>query len=77
MNGTSKDKAPQPTEALGIADLIAGQVIEHKPGHDQSPPPAARAQGQAELPPSQPHAAPGTSLAERLRQRLKRQEESK
>ncbi len=76
MDGKPNNVGPASTEALGIADLIAGQVIDHKPGHDQSPPPATETQGQAQ-PPSQPNAAPGTSLAARLRQGLKGKEESK
>jgi hypothetical protein len=71
----SKDKisapnnvGPEPTEALGIVDLITGKITDHKPGHDQSSPQAA--QDQAELPPSEPNAAPRASLADRLRHDL-------
>jgi len=77
MDGESKGPGPKPPEAFGIADLIPGQVIDHKPGYDQSPPPAAEGQEQAELPPYKPNAAPKTSLAERLRKGVTGKEEPK
>jgi len=69
MEDPSKNKAPQPPEAFGIAELITSHVVDHRPGYDDSPPAVAVSE-QAELPPHRPGAAPRTSLAERLRQGL-------
>jgi|GEM_PF-7133136 len=78
MDGESKGPGPKPPEDFGIADLVSSQVIDHKPGHDQSPPPAAaKSQERAELPPYKPNTAPRSSLAERLRKGPEGEENSK
>jgi hypothetical protein len=77
MSGKPDTPGPKPPEALGIADLITQHVVDHKPGYDQTPPPAVLDEGQGELPPHKPDAAPRTSLSERLRQGLTNEEETK
>ena len=81
--GPQPDEAkPQPREALGIAELINGQVVDLRPGHDPAPPPAeAIGRGEDErpavLPPFKPETTPGLSLSERIRQGLTGEEGSK
>ena len=78
MDEQSKGSGPKAPEDFGIADLISSQVIDHKSGHDQSPPPsAAKSQERAEIPPYKPNAAPKSSLAERLRKGPEGEENSK
>jgi hypothetical protein len=63
---------PQPREAYGnlVTTGTRSGYSNHKPGHEKSRPPAAKAAEQAKLPPHNPDKVPKTSLAERIRRGL-------
>jgi hypothetical protein len=70
---------PHPREAFGhpVTGVARSESSDHKPGHDESPPPdqpAKKGPAHAFVPTHNPTKVPKTSLSARIRERLERKE---
>jgi hypothetical protein len=64
---------PHPRQSFGhpVTAVARNQFSDHKPGHDESPPPvpaAEKGRAHAVLPPHNPNNVPKTSLSARIRE---------